>query len=175
MISRSATRAWMVLFLLLVPVLASAGQMVIEQVLVKVNGEIFTKSDLEERQVSALRSMGRLDQNRNPSDAELQKMLNDLTPQLIVSVIDEMLLVQRGKELNYSLSDEQFKNIVENIKKENKIETDEAFQAALKDENMTTADLRRNLERQMMVSNVTRNEVQNKITVSDAELHKYYD
>ena len=31
---------------------------VIEQVLVKVNGEIFTKTDLESRQVSALRQMG---------------------------------------------------------------------------------------------------------------------
>jgi hypothetical protein len=31
---------------------------VIEQVLVKVNGEIFTKTDLENRQVDALRGMG---------------------------------------------------------------------------------------------------------------------
>ena len=54
-----------------------------------------------------------------------------------------MLLVQRGKELGYKLSDEQFKSVVDNIKKENKIETDEQFQAALKQENMTMADLRR--------------------------------
>ena len=62
-----------------------------------------------------------------------------------------MLLVQRGKELGYTLSDEQFKSVVDNIKKENKIETDEQFQAALKQENMTLADLRRKLERQMIV------------------------
>ena len=52
-----------------------------------------------------------------------------------------MLLVQRGKELGYTLTDEQFKNIIENIKKENKIESEEAFQAALKQENMTMAEL----------------------------------
>ena len=63
-----------------------------------------------------------------------------------------MLIVQRGKELGYTLSDEQFKSVVDNIRKENKIETDEQFQAALKQENMTMADLRRNLERSMIVA-----------------------
>ena len=43
-----------------------------------------------------------------------------------------MLIVQRGKELGYKLSDEQFKSVLDNIKKENKIESEEQFQAALK-------------------------------------------
>ena len=63
-----------------------------------------------------------------------------------------MLIVQRGRELGYRMSDEQFKRYLDNIKKDNKIESDEQFQAALKQENMTMADLRRNLERQMIVS-----------------------
>ena len=48
-----------------------------------------------------------------------------------------MLLVQRGHELGYRLTDEQFRQVVDNIKKENKIETEEQFQAALKQEGMT--------------------------------------
>ena len=62
--------------------------------------------------------------------------------------------LQRGKELGYKLSDEQFKSVLDNIKKDNKIETEEQFQAALKQENMTMADLRRNLERQMIIPRV---------------------
>src|SRR5258708_15705349 len=77
---------------------------VIEQVLVKVNGEIFTKTDLESRQVAALRQMGQqIDPKTDLSDAQLKKMLDDVTPQLLVSVIDEMLLVQRGHELGYTM------------------------------------------------------------------------
>ena len=45
------------------------------------------------------------------------------------------------------MGDEQFKSIIENIKKENKIETDEQFAGALKQEGMTMADLRRQLEK----------------------------
>jgi peptidyl-prolyl cis-trans isomerase SurA len=169
---------------LIVPVLALIASVIatgatraeiIEQVLVKVNGEIFTKTDLETRQVSALRALGQAEAAKKPSDTALRKMLDDLTPQLMVSIIDEMLLVQRGKELGYTLGDEQFKSIVDNIKKENKIETDEAFQSALKQENVTIVELRRNLERQMLVTNVTRNEVLSKITVSEEELRRYYN
>src|SRR5438874_5164165 len=141
---------------------------IIEQILVKVNGEIFTKSDLEQRQVAALRQKGQaLDLKSDPSNVQLKKALDDITPQIIVDAVDEMLIVQRGKELGYKLSDEQFKSVLDNIRRENKMETEEQFQAALKSENMTMADLRRNLERQMIGQRVQQNEVMAKIAVTD--------
>lgn len=146
---------------------------IIEQILVKVNGDIITKTDLEQRQIAALRQR---DPNFRPSsDAELQKALVDVTPEVIVNAIDELLLVQRGKELGYSLGTEQFRGIVENIKKENKLETEEAFQAALKQEGLTLDDLRKQLERQMLVSRVQQQEVMAKISVSDDEVKQFYE
>ena len=44
------------------------------------------------------------------------------------------------------MSNEQFNSIVENIKKENKLEDEAAFHAALKSEGLTMADLRKQLE-----------------------------
>ena|SRR5438874_1547062 len=149
---------------------------IIEQILVKVNGEIFTKSDLEQRQVAALRQKGQaLDLKSDPNNVQLRKALDEITPQIIVDAVDEMLLVQRGRELGYKLSDEQFKSVVDNIRKENKIESEEQFQAALKSENMTMADLRRNLERSMIVQRVQQNEVMAKIAITDDEARAYYD
>jgi peptidyl-prolyl cis-trans isomerase SurA len=149
---------------------------IIEQILVKVNGEIFTKSDLEQRQVAALRQKGQaLDLKSDPNNVELRKALDEITPQLIVDAVDEMVIVQRGKELGYTLSEEQFKKVVGDIRRENKIDTDEQFQAALKSENMTMADLRRNLERQMISQRVQQNEVLAKIGVTTDEARKYYE
>jgi peptidyl-prolyl cis-trans isomerase SurA len=149
---------------------------IIEQILVKVNGDIFTKSDLEQRQIAALRQKGQtIDLKSDPNNVQLRKALDEITPQIMVEAVDEMLIVQRGKELGYKLSDEQFKSVVDNIRKENKIESDEQFQAALKAENMTMADLRRNLERSMIVQRVQQNEVMAKIAVTDDEAKKYYD
>ena len=107
--------------------------------------------------------------------AELRKALNEITPGLLVSSVDEMLMVQRGKELGYKLTEEQFKRVLDNLKTQNKIETDEQLQAALKQENMTMVDLRRNMERQMLYSNVQQVEVFSRVAVTDEEAHKYYD
>jgi parvulin-like peptidyl-prolyl isomerase len=155
---------------------ASLRAEIIEQILVKVNGEIFTKSDLEQRQIAALRQKGQaIDLKTDPNNTQLRKALDDITPQIVVDAVDEMLIVQRGKELGYKLSDEQYKSVVDNIRKENKIENDEQFQAALKSENMTIADLRRNLERSMIVQRVQQNEVLTKIGVTDDEARAYYE
>lgn len=149
------------------------GGDIIEQVLVKVNGEIITKTDLEGRQIAALRQKN---PNLRPdSDAALKQALAEVTPAVIVDAVDEMLMVQRGKELGYTMSTERFTSIVENIKKENKIESDEQLQAALKQEGMTMADLRRQLERTMMVQQVQQTEIMQKLQVTDTELKGYYD
>src|SRR5262245_33068499 len=149
---------------------------IIEQILVKVNGEIFTKTDLEQRQVSVLRQRGQqMDLKTDAGNQQLRKALDEITPQLMVDVVDEMLIVQRGRELGYRLSDEQFKSVVDNIKKENKIETEEQLQTALKAENMTMTELRRNLERSMIVQRVQQNEVMGKIGVTEEEARTYYD
>jgi peptidyl-prolyl cis-trans isomerase SurA len=150
---------------------ALAHTEILEQILVKVNGEILTKTDLEQRQIMVLRQ-------RNPQvaqdDAALKKALAEITPQLLVDTIDEMLLTQRGRELGYRLSDDQFRQILDNIKKENKLDNEEQFQTALKQEGMTLEDLRRSIERRMLIDRVQQVEVMQKIGITEDEAKKYY-
>ena len=86
-----------------------------------------------------------------------------------------ILLVQRGRELGYTMTDEQFKGVLDNIKKDNNIEDETKFQEALKQEGMTLADLRRQLEKNMLETRVQQNEVLAKISVTEDEAHAYYD
>jgi len=152
-----------------------AGADIIEQILVKVNGEIFTKTDLEARQVAALRQRGLQFDKNDVTDEQLRQALTAVTPQIMVEAVSEMLMVQRGKELGYRLTDDQFKSIVDNIRKENKLDSEERFQAALKQENMTITDLRRQIERNVISSRVQQAEVFGKIGISEDEARKYYD
>jgi parvulin-like peptidyl-prolyl isomerase len=151
---------------------AKVSAEIIEQILVKVNGEIFTKTDLETRQVAALRQRN-IQGEQN--DEQLRQALNQITPQLMVDAVSEMLLVQRAKELGYHMTDEQFTQAVDNIKKEYKLDTEEKFQAALKQENMTMPDLRRQFERSMLVQRVEQAEVFGKISISEDEARRYYE
>ena len=162
------------LALLLAAAAAPLRADILEQVLVKVNGDIVTKTEFEQRQVAVLRSRPEF-ANANPTNLELQKAIAEVTPDLILEAVDELLLIQRGRELNYALGDEQFNQILENIKKSNNLTDEAQFQAALKQEGMTLADLRRQLERSMMVSQVQRNEVVEKISVTEEEARAYYE
>jgi peptidyl-prolyl cis-trans isomerase SurA len=161
--------------LLFVAVAAGRAE-VIEQILVKVNGEVFTKTDLETRQVARLRELqGQKIDLKSDNNDELRKMLTDVTPEIVVDAVDEMLVVQRGKELGYTLGDTQFQSVLENIRTQNKLESEEQFQAALKQEGLTMADLRKNLERQMIWQRVQQNEVVNKVATTEDEARAYYD
>lgn len=144
---------------------------IIEQIIVKVNGDIITKTEFEQRQVTALRQRN---QDFSPGGAELQQAIAEVTPRLIVDYVDELLLLQRGRELGYQLADDQFKTIVEQIRKENKLESEEVFQAALKQEGMSMADLRRSLERQMIISRVQGQEVMGKVGITEEEARQYH-
>ena len=137
---------------ILVAVTARPTAETIEAVLVKVNGDILTKTDLEQRQVQYMRA-----KNLQPADdAALKKTIEEITPEVVSEAIDEILLVQRGKALNYKMTDEDFDRVVQNIRKENKLDTEEAFQAALKQEGMSLPELHKTLERQMLIVEVYR-------------------
>jgi peptidyl-prolyl cis-trans isomerase SurA len=159
--------------LLIVAALGAPRADILEQVLVKVNGDIITKTDLEQRQITALRQK---DPNLRPdNEAALRRALAEVTPEVIVDAVDELLIVQRGRELGYSMTTEQFTSIVDSIKKENKLTDEAQFTAALEQEGLTMADLRRQLERTMIVQRVQQSEIMNKLQVTDAELKMYYD
>ena len=149
---------------------------IIEQVLVKVNGDILTKTDLEQRQIAALRA--RMNQDIDPdslkNDEQLKKALAEVTPRLIVEAVDELLLVQLGKERGYKLSDQQFKEWLTALRKEQNLLDDQKFAAALKQEGMTIDDLRKNVERQMLIQRVQQDEVGSKLSITEEEARQYY-
>jgi peptidyl-prolyl cis-trans isomerase SurA len=149
---------------------------ILEQVLVKVNGDILTKTDLEQRQIAALRQ--RMAQDIDPeslkNDEQLKKALAEVTPRLLVEAIDELLLVQLGRERGYRLTDQQFKEWLTNLRKEQNLLEDQKFYAALKQEGMTLDDLRKSVERQMLIQRVQQDEVGSKLSITEEEARQYY-
>jgi peptidyl-prolyl cis-trans isomerase SurA len=149
---------------------------ILEQVLVKVNGDIITKTDLEARQIAALRERMKAPVSADAlrTDEGLKKALAEITPQLLVDAIDELLMVQLGREKGYRLSDDQFKSWLDNLRKEQNLVDEAKFQAALKQEGMTVQDLRINVERQMLIQRVRQDEVGSKLQITEEEARQYY-
>ena len=152
------------------------GADVLERILVKVNGDMISQTDFENRQVAYLRERNTpLDPEDLKTDAGLLKAVREITPELIVAAIDEMLLVQLGRELGFEMGDEQFDDVLENIMEQSNIESDLQFEAALRQEGLTRASLRDVLERQYLQNAVLQVEILNKITITDSEAQEYYE
>jgi peptidyl-prolyl cis-trans isomerase SurA len=150
---------------------------IIQRVLVKVNGEVFTQTDLERQQINELRNKQRQVQDLQAleNDATLIPLLQEVTPDILVDAVDELLLVQYGRELGYKLTDADFKAAVERFKTDQKID-DAQLAAGLAGEGLTMTSWREMMEHTKIIQDVQRDEIMQKATaLTEQELHQYYD
>jgi peptidyl-prolyl cis-trans isomerase SurA len=157
-----------------VPRLSSnvSGALVVERILVKVNGDLVTQTDLEEAQIAGIQGLP----NPPQTDAELRRVMREMTPELFANTVDNMLLEQRGREMGFSLSDDQFNEVVDGIMVENGFEDDEELEEALaQTDGMTMLTLRDVLEKQMLIQQVRNAEVNSRIVMTGTEAREYYD
>jgi parvulin-like peptidyl-prolyl isomerase len=148
---------------------------IIQRVLVKVNGEAFTQTDLEQKQTEVLVAKNQqADVKTAETDAVLQRELQQITPGLIVEAVDNMILVQRARELGYKMSDDQYQKFVENLKADNHLQDDAAFNKALADQGLTKEQLRQNLEEGYLRQAVQQSEIMSHAQMTDQEARQYY-
>jgi len=117
-----------------------------------VNGEPITRADLDRGRSGHV-------------DTPLGNLLLDL--------IDERVLVQRGKTLGYEFTQQQYEAILRNVEKQNGITSDDQLDAALEKSNLTRGQLRSNWERSAIASRVLGTE--GLAQVSDEDARRYFD
>jgi len=150
---------------------------ILERIIVKVNGEILTQTQLENKQIEELQSQNKRIENRKDlSTEEVKKALLEITPALLVEQVNDLLLVQRARELNIKYSEEEFKRNIENIKKQNPdtIKTEADLVRALKEAGLTMETLRQNFETAYLKYVVEQREIARNITLTEQEAREYY-
>lgn len=155
---------------------AQGQSLILEKVIVKVNGEILTQSELERIQIETLQQEqnARITSPRDlVTDAGLIKALSEITPRILSEKIDELLIVQFGREMGMKFTEEYFKMGLENLKKANKLD-DQQFQVAMKDAGITMDQLRQNFERQYFKDQVERREIMKNLQLTEEEARQYY-
>jgi len=157
--------------LLLLPSLlgapAARGE-IIERIIAKVNGEIITLTQFQERQLSAAQA-ARID----PS--QIGPFLRQQNARILQDAIDEILILQRAQDEGLGLRPEFIDEVIESIKKENKITSEEQFQEALAQEGLTLDKLRESIEKSWTRRMLLQRDIEPKITVSEDELRADYE
>jgi len=163
---------WRSVFLVVLPsvFLGAPGTRaeILERVIAKVNGEIITQSEFQARQIAAAQA-ARIDSDKVP------QFLRENNSKILQEAVDDLLLVQRADEAGLRLRPEYIKDVIDNIKKENNIASDEQLQAQLAREGMTVDDLKRNIERSIVRRQILSRDVEGKVSVTDAEAKADYD
>jgi peptidyl-prolyl cis-trans isomerase SurA len=156
-------------FLFVVPSLllaVSARGEVIERIVAKINGEIITLSEFQARQIAEAQA------ERIPPE-RIQGYLRDNNARILQEAIDDMLLVQRAQDTGLKMP--PVDQYIEDIKKENKITSEEQFQEQLAREGMTLDELKRNMGRNILRRQILSRDLESKIMVTDSEAKADYD
>src|SRR6266545_3398791 len=152
------------LFLLMaLPALAAAE--VIDGIAAVVNGDPITTYDVDKEASLAMKEAA-----KKPGPA-VEKV--NLRPAALNQLIDKKLAEQKIKELDIRISDEEVRQAIEEVKKQNNL-TEETLVAALLAQGMTfdqyKAQLRQQLERLRLMGQ----EVRSKVQVGDKDVREYY-
>jgi parvulin-like peptidyl-prolyl isomerase len=147
----------------------AASPEVLERVVAKVNGDIVTLSEFQARQVAAVQAANLT------TDDSIERYLRENNARILQEAIDDLLLVQKAQELGMRLRPDYIKEIIEGIKKENNIQSDDDLQQQLRREGMSLDDLKRNIERSIMRRQLLSHELESKIAVSEDEVRADYE
>jgi peptidyl-prolyl cis-trans isomerase SurA len=150
---------------------ADAPVSTVEEIVVKVNGDIITRTELD-------RSRAQLEaqlKQRGVAGSDLQKEIEERSKDILRERIDQLLLVQKGRELSINVDPEVSKYIAE-IQLQTKIADPEKFQQFVREQTgQAYEDYKADIRNGMLTQRVVRQEVGSKINIPRAEVEKYYN
>ena len=143
---------------------AASRPAALDRVVAVVNDEALTQYDLEEAKRIVLQQLKQ--QNvQQPAPDVLEK-------QLLERLVTERALLQFAKESGIKVDDTQVERAIQRIAEDNKMTVDALRQALAKD-NVPYTKYRDDVRNEIVIQRLREREVDNRITVSDAEVEQY--
>jgi parvulin-like peptidyl-prolyl isomerase len=143
----------------------------VEEIVAKVNGEIITRGEFDKQRLlfaATLREQGLTGQ-------VLQDAANKMMADKLRNKINELLLTQKGKELNINV-DADVTRYMARLQSEQKISDPDQFHAFIEEQmGETYEDFRLMIRNTLLGQRVISEEVYRNIVIPKAEIDKYYN
>ena len=152
--------------LLMAPVPASAD--VINAIAAVVNDDIVTLYEVNSEALPIIREA---EKKATLDDAARSRIRRTALDRLI----EKRLVEQKIHELNIKVSEEEVRQAIEDVKKQNNIPSQEALVAALANQGLSFDQYRNQLQEQLEKLKLVSMEVRSKIHVGESEVHDYYE
>jgi peptidyl-prolyl cis-trans isomerase SurA len=150
----------------LMPVFASAQ--VVEEIVARVNSAIITRSEF-------LRSKDQLKDDvkqQDPNNAD--KLFSDREKDILRDLIDQQLLLEKGKDLGITGDTDLIKRL-DQMRKDMKLESMEDLEKAATAQGISYEDFKQNMRNQIVTQKVIGEEVGSHLNITTEEQQKFYD
>src|SRR6202140_83329 len=147
---------------------ALAGRQVVEETITRVNNQIITRSEFE-------RSKDQLKEEvkqQNPADPD--KAYADREKDVLRDLIDQQLLLDKGKDLGITGDTELIKRM-DQMRKDMKLESMEDLEKEATKQGVSWEDFKKNMPNQITTQKVVGEEVGGKLAIGKDEVQTFYD
>ena len=141
---------------------------VVEEIIARVNNQIVTRAEY-------LRSKEQLKQEAQQQDpANADKIVGERDKDVLRDLIDQQLLLEKGKDLGITADTELIKRLDE-MRKDMHMDSMEDLEKAATSQGISYEDFKQNLKNQIITQQVISKEVGSRMNVSKEELQQFYD
>ena len=145
-----------------------AADTVVEEIVARVNSDIITRSEFQRSRDQLLNEL----KQKFGSEADARFAENEKN--VLRDLIDQDLLVQKGKDMGITGDTEVIKKLDE-IRKQMHLESMEEVEKAAQEQGVSFEDFKQNLRNQIVTQEVIGREVGSKMQITQDEMKAYYD
>ncbi|MGA8029032.1 MAG: peptidylprolyl isomerase [Bryobacteraceae bacterium] len=151
--------------------LAADDYTVVDQIVAKVNGDIVSQDELER----FTRELAQELKARGATASQFQQEFNTREKDVLRDRIDELLLTQKGKELNINVDSDVSKYLA-NLQRQSGItDTDKFHEYIRQQSGMSYEDFLAETKNQFLTREVVGQEVGRHVNISDKDIQDYYN
>ncbi len=147
---------------------AIASGQVVEEIIARVNNQIITRSEFN-RSKDQLRDEVK---QQDPNDAD--KVYTEKEKDVLRDLIDQQLLLDKGKDLSISGDTDLIKRL-DQMRKDMKLDSLEALEKEAEKQGVSWEDFKQQQKNQIVTQKVIGEEVSSKLSITKEEAEKFYE
>ena len=160
-----------VLIAAIAPLAQAADVRIVEEIIAKVNGDIITRGEMEQARTRLMEEA----KSQGLTGAQLAEVVRNQDKNALRDQIDQLLLVQRGKDLDVKVDADVTRRLAE-IQSQSKITDPDKFHDYIREQTgMSFEDFQQQMKNTLLTQKVIGEEISSRISIPEADLRKYYE
>lgn len=154
--------------LLLITASSLAADQLVEEIVARVNNQIITRSEY----LRSREDLRKEAQQQDPVNAD--KIIAERDKDVLRDLIDQQLLLQKGKDLGITADTELVKKL-DQMRKDMNLDSMEELEKAAQGQGVSFEDFKQNMRNQIITQQVIGKEVGSRLVIGKEDEQKFYD